>query len=264
MVSRVSCPNSLTRLVAPLGVLAEARDWVTRSTAGEFICGEARYEIPRFVFSGPASGSTRIRIGLFAGVHGDEPAGCTAVVRLLENLARAPAEARGYDLVVYPVCNPTGYEDATRETRAGKDLNREFWKDSPEPEIRILETELRAQRFDGIITLHADDTCSGLYGYAHGRLLNESLLRPALAAAEAVIPRDPRHQIDGFAARDGLICEFFKGVLAAPANQTPQPFDLIFETPALAPFEAQVSATVLALESILREYRGFIAYAQDL
>src|SRR4029077_19965329 len=124
--------------------------------------------------------------------HGDEPAGCAALVRFIARLAADPARGAGDDLFVYPVVNPTGYERVTRENHAGRDLNREFWRNSSQPEVRLLETELRARAFDGIITLHADDTCEGLYGYSHGRPLDELLLRPALVAAERVLPRDQR------------------------------------------------------------------------
>jgi hypothetical protein len=53
-------------------------------------------------------------------------------------------------------------------------------------------------------------------------------------------------------------------VLSAPPEQRPQPFDVIFETPAHAPFAAQVTATVAALDAIIATYPGFISYAQDL
>jgi murein peptide amidase A len=61
-----------------------------------------------------------------------------------------------------------------------------------------------------------------------------------------------------------VLRDCFPGVLAAPPEQAPQPFDLIFETPAHAPIDRQVEASVVALHSILGEYRRFIAYAQDL
>jgi len=53
-------------------------------------------------------------------------------------------------------------------------------------------------------------------------------------------------------------------VLSAPPEQHPKPFDLIFETPALAPLELQVQAAVSALHTILDEYRGFIAQSQNI
>ena len=249
--------DPLSQLVGPGGALRG-------SVAGQFTRDGRQYEIPRLVLAGPSSGLPPIRLGVFAGVHGDEPAGGEALLRFLSELSMQPDRARGYEITFYPVCNPTGYEDDTRHNRAGKDLNREFWRDSAEPEVQILEAELRANRFDGIIALHADDTCSGLYGYARDRLLNESLLRPALAASERVLPRDSRPMIDGFSANEGIIRECFCGVLGAPAEQHPQPFDIIFETPALAPLEVQAEAAAIALQAILDEYRGFIAQAQYL
>jgi hypothetical protein len=185
-------------------------------------------------------------------------------VEFLRELVAAPERARGYDLVVYPICNPTGCADGTRANRAGRDLNREFWRGSAEPEVVLLERELRTQRFAGVIALHADDTCDGVYGYAHGRVFNEALLGPALRAAERVLPRDSRAVIDGFAARAGLICDCFQGVLAAPPDQRPQPFDLIFETPGRAGFGLQVAAGALALGAMLDAHRAFAAYGQDL
>jgi hypothetical protein len=259
-----SSQRDLRALLGPLFDLAEQCPEVIGSVAGTFTSHGRRYGVPRFLFVGPSSGQAPIRIGLFAGVHGDEPAGCEALVRLLLALAANPGRAEGYDLVVYPVCNPTGYEDGTRHNRDGKDINREFWRSSVQPEVQILERELRENRFDGIITLHADDTCAGLYGYAHGRTLNEALLRPALRASEVLLPRDSRGAIDGFAATEGILCDCFHGVLSAPADQHPQPFDIIFETPALAPLALQAGAAVLALNAILDEYRGFIAQAQYL
>jgi protein MpaA len=257
-------PRHLHTLLGPLFELAGECLEVVGSMAGSFSVDGRRYGIPRFLFTGPVAAHDPIRLGLFAGIHGDEPAGCEALAQLLIDLAAQSEIAKGYDLMIYPVCNPTGYEDGTRVNRAGLDLNREFWCGSAQPEVRILERELRAHRFDGIVTLHADDTCNGLYGYAHGRVLNEALLRPALAAASPIIPRDLRTNIDGFVATESILRDCFGGVLAAPPDQSPQPFDLIFETPAQAPFDRQVDATVAALRSILGEYRKFIAYAQDI
>jgi hypothetical protein len=238
-------------------------DWEV-SAAGEFFHDARRHELSRIRLAGPFAGHDPIRLAFFAGLHGDEPAGCAALVQFAEMLASDPARAAGYELFIYPVVNPTGYECDTRVNHAGKDLNREFWRDSAEAEVQILERELRAHRFDGIVTLHADDTCEGVYGYAHGRTLNEALLVPALKAAARWLPLDSRAVIDGFAAREGLICDCFKGVLAAPPDQHPRPFDLIVETPARAPLGLQVSAAVAALESILATYPAFISYAQDL
>lgn len=256
--------RSLRALIEPLKKFTAGRAHVEFQSAGGFSDVTGQPEIRRAVIKGAYAGHDPIRLGIFAGLHGDEPAGCAALVELALKLAENPAAAAGYELYLYPVVNPVGYERGTRTNRAGKDLNREFWRCSQEPEVLILEQELRVHQFHGIITLHSDDTCEGVYGYAHGRTLNEALLKPALLAAEKWLPLDSRTVIDGFEANAGLICQCYHGVLSAPPDQSPRPFDLIFETPSNAPFDLQVGATVAALESIISTYPAFIAYAQDL
>ncbi|HET7537351.1 MAG TPA: succinylglutamate desuccinylase/aspartoacylase family protein [Candidatus Didemnitutus sp.] len=258
-------PQKLRRLYWPFLALAEECREVVGVVAGSFEGdAERRYTIPRFTFLGPQGNLPQLRLGLFALLHGDEPAGAQALLRLLETLIARPELATGYDLVCYPVCNPTGFEDATRENRAGLDLNREFWRGSAQPEIQILESELREQRFDGVIALHADDTSDGLYGYAHGRTLNEQLLAPALRESARILPRNCGVRIDGFAANEGIIDECFEGILAAPPEQRPQPFEIIFETPGRAPVDQQAEAAHYALLAMLREHRGFVAQGGDL
>jgi predicted deacylase len=122
------------------------------------------------------------------------------VVRFLLDLIIHPALAMDYHIHAYPICNPTGFEDNTRHSRHGRDLNREFWKNSTEAEVRILENELRTQHFQGLIQLHADDTSDGIYGFVRGATLTENLLRPALLEAEKILPRNNNALIDGFAA----------------------------------------------------------------
>jgi murein peptide amidase A len=257
-------PHKLRRLYWPFLALAEVCREVVGVVAGSFRVGGRPYTIPRFTFLGPTTNVPQKRIGFFALVHGDEPAGALALLNLLQKFAAEPVLAAGYDLVFYPVCNPTGYEAETRHNHAGHDLNREFWQGSDQPEIRILEQELETQPFDGIVALHADDTSEGLYGYAHGRELNEDLLVPALLASERVIPCNHRPLIDGFTACAGVIADCFKGVLRPSPTQHPQPFEIIFETPGRAAIELQAEAAQVAVQTILSAYRSFIAYAQDI
>jgi len=61
-----------------------------------------------------------------------------------------------------------------------------------------------------------------------------------------------------------VIRDCFEGILSAPPEQSPRPFNLIFETPAHMELELQVTANVAALNAILATYRGMIAYAQGI
>lgn len=231
---------------------------------GEFEHEGVAYALPRIVFAGPPASHEPIRLAVFGGLHGDEPASVLAPVAFLERLVTDPARATGYELSVYPLANPVGYARGIRDNGAGLDLNRQFWRRSGLPEIVALERELRSRPFDGIITLHADDTAEGIYGYTRGQVLNEALLEPALRSASYILPRDNRAKIDGWLARDAKIESCFQGVLSAPPGLRPRPFDLIFETPALAPLARQIDAAVTALDTVLDEYRQFIAYAANL
>lgn len=222
------------------------------------------YRLPKIVFTGPPAAHDPLRLAIFGGLHGDEPASVLAPLAFLERLAADSIRATGYELSVFPLVNPVGYARDTRENAAGLDLNRQFWRKSDQPEIRAIERELSTRPFDGIITLHADDTAEGIYGYTRGHVLNEALLEPALRCASYILPRDPRPKIDGWLARDAKIEACFEGVLSAPPGQRPRPFDLIFETPGLAPIDRQIDAAVTALDTILDEYRQFIAYAANL
>jgi len=54
------------------------------------------------------------------------------------------------------------------------------------------------------------------------------------------------------------------GILSAPPEQRPHALEIVFETPALAPMDAQVKANVAAVKRILAEYRELQAYAANL
>lgn len=263
-ISGVGDPHKLQRLYWPFLALAGGCEEVVGAVAGSFERDNQHYPILRFVIRGPATSTPPIRLGLFALLHGDEPAGALGLQDLLTSLTKDPAPARGYELTLYPVCNPTGYEDDTRHNRAGFDLNREFWRDSSQPEIKIIEQELRSQKFDGIIALHADDTSDGLYGYTQGRILNENLLVPALRASEHLLPINREAIIDGFPAEEGIVEDCYEGILAPPPEQRPRPFEIIFETPAKMPIHRQAEAMGCALRSVLNEYREFIAQGANL
>lgn len=256
--------RSVAAVLAPLQELAQTSPYCLTNSLGDFYHGDRSYSLARFIFDGPSGGGDPIRLGIFAGVHGDEPAGTLAVVRFLRDLAQTPELAAGYRIYAYPICNPTGFEDNTRHSRRGKDLNREFWQASEEPEVYLLEQELWTHAFHGIVSLHSDDTSEGLYGFVNGPDLSKELLEPALWAAERFLHRNTRLVIDGFRARRGLIDGGYSGILAAPPEVKPAPFQLTFETPAHAPLHLQVEANVAALRCILAEYRTVMAIAPNI
>jgi len=254
----------VAHLLAPLDEIAARSPSFLRRPFGGFESQGRRYELPRYVHLGPKGGGDMLRLGLFATIHGDEPEGALGLIRLVERLEQCPEIAKGYALFLYPVCNPTGFEDATRHSRTGRDLNRAFWIDSTEPEVQLLETEIWTHAFHGLVTLHSDDTSDGLYGFVNGAVLSENLLEPALREAAGHLPRNHRPRIDGFPARSGIINESYQGVLRAVPGLPQPPFEITFETPQHAPLHRQVNASAAALETILLEFRYLMAIAQNI
>lgn len=234
-----------------------------------FVLREPTPEIERGTFipkivSKPVNTGYGFKFAIFAGIHGDEEAGTLAAFDLIRWASEQPMELYDYELHIYPVCNPTGRRSRTRQSSTGQDLNRLFWSGSEEPEVKYLENELRREQYDGIISLRSDGESQGVYGFAGGSFLSEHLLEPALKAASTVLPRNESSLIDGFPAEKGIIRDSYKGILSPPPEQSPAPLEIVFETPAQASLQQQVTATVSAVKTILKRYRSLQAYAPNL
>ena len=246
--------RSVERLLAPLDAVAERSPRFISKSLGEFESGGRVYSLPRFVYLGAKGGGDTIRVGIFATIQGDEPEGALALSRLADALETNPEISKGYALFFYPVCNPTGFEDNTSHSRSGKNLDQEFWKDSVEPEVRYLQSEIWMHAFDGIITLRSDGISEGLSGHAAGAILSEHLLEPALREAEKFLPRG-----HGRIIRDGNF-----QLTKAPSGLRKPPFEIGLQTPQSAPLHRQMEAFATALQTILVEYRYLMAIAQNI
>lgn len=254
----------IKELLMPLMLQVAASTTLKADSAGFWEDGAARHWLPRFVFQRTRIVKHRFRLGIFAGIHGDEPAGILGLMDFVRALDDHPELGKEFLIHLYPLCNPSGYLAGTREASSGKDLNREFWRGSAQPEVQFLEAEIQRWNFDGIIALHSDDTCGGFYGFARDRLISEQMLAPALAAAGRILPCDPGPVIDGFHSVNGIIHSCYDGILSACPQQRPQPFEVILESPQTAPLDLQRNAFVTALKAILQSYRSFMAYGGEL
>ena len=247
--------QSLRDLLLPLLQLVSESDVLRADSLGYLRSGGDLFFLPRFVFQRTHRVKPRIKVGIFAGLHGDEPGSIFGLIELIRALDAHPPVGREYQLWLYPVCNPSGYADGTRESRGGRDLNREFWKNSAEPEVQLLERELREHRFNGIISLHCDDHSDGLRGSVEGTSMSQYLLKPALAAAERALASIAAPRINGFHALNGTIASREDGAFQAPPEQKTAPFEIVLEVPRRAPLQLQAHAFLFALHEILATYR---------
>lgn len=247
--------RSLGRLLAPLDKLAGSSPNLVVRRTSQFEVGGERYEIPNYVFIGPEAQHPPIRLAFFSGLHGDELEGPVALTLLVQLLEALPELARGFCLFLYPVCNPTGYEDGSHLSRQGLDLNREFWNGSTAPEIRVLEGELKSQIFDGIITLHSNHSEKLFYGISPNALVTDRLVRPALQAVDRFSTRGerrPNFQVQKNFTRNQ------SGSLSLPANAENAAFEIILEAP-----QAEAAWLLVAVLSILEEHKKSAAAAHQ-
>ncbi len=233
------------------------------ASLGSWSLNNSTYHLPVLHWRDP-SRPADFKLGLFAGIHGDEPAGVLALLDFARSLTTHPEWAAGYELLLYPLLNPTGFEDGTRHSRSGRDLNREFWRSTREIEVQLLERAILRENFHGLIALHSDDTSTGFYGFARGATLTRHLLRPALDSAAQALPVNSSTLIDGFTATQGIIHSAYEGILAAPPESEPSPFEIILESPSHAPMHLQRQGFVLSLREILTRYRQMMAYGGEL
>ena len=190
------------------------------------------YELPRYLFVGPRGGDTPIRVGIFAGIHGDEPEGVHAIVQFIKLLEAKPELAAGYYLSFYPVCNPTGFEDGTRHSRARQGF-----------EPRVLEKFRRAGS-PAVAGRTRFAFVPGNHFAAHRRHERRLLrLRPRRDADEASHRagacgggKISRRATSGrsLTASPRATASFatsYDGILSAPPKVRPRPFEIILKRP---------------------------------
>ena len=196
------------------------------------------------------------RIYISTGIHGDEPAGPLAALRLLlEN--RWPT---GFDLWFCPCLNPMGFVLNRRENADGKDLNRDY---------RHLETaEMRAHiawlerqpQFDLHILLHEDWESHGFYLYELNPDNRPSLAEPIITRVAESFPIDRSETIEGRPAQNGVIRPNFD---PAMRPQWAEAFYLIvhksrlgytLESPSDFPLADRVDALVTGINVALQSF----------
>jgi murein peptide amidase A len=141
------------------------------------------------------------RVYLSAGIHGDEPAGPLAALRLLEE-NKWPDNV---DLWFCPCLNPIGFILNCRENAKGFDLNRAYLNPSVEEIIAHIAWLERQPAFDLCLLLHEDWESHGFYLYEQNPDLQPSLAEAMVKQVSEVCPIDPNELIEGRPARSGII-----------------------------------------------------------
>ncbi|MGC3992355.1 MAG: hypothetical protein QM796_22180 [Chthoniobacteraceae bacterium] len=213
--------RNLARFLAPITRESSASDYLVYSPVGQFVTGTTQYRIARYLFLGPKSGSEPLKLALLAGFQGDTLHGPQALVDFLHYLNQHPGDAPGTHLYTYPVCNPTGFEEATAHAKNGRHPEGEFWQGSRLPEVYYLERELGIHCFNGVVSLVTGDQ-PFLYASSGSKIIREHIIVPALEAASIALPSTHR-ATEIFAGHAGVRSGFLvnETELAPPPSRSP-------------------------------------------
>jgi protein MpaA len=203
----------------------------------------------------PHASSPAPRIYISAGIHGDEPAGPLAALRLIKE-NHWPADA---ELWLLPCLNPEGFILSTRENAGGIDLNRDYLNPkAAETEAHITWLE-RQPRFDLYLCLHEDWESHGFYLYEQNPDDKQSLAEKMIEAVKKVCPVDASEIIEDREAKGGIIRPnispqerpLWPEALYLISHKSRQGYTL--EAPSDFPLPGRVNALVAAVKAALED-----------
>jgi predicted deacylase len=143
----------------------------------------------------------RRRIYISTGIHGDEPAGPLAMLRLLKE-NKWPAD---YAFYLCPCLNPRGFKINQRLNEAGIDLNRDYRHRRAASVRAHIEWLATLPSFDLALCLHEDWESEGFYLYEVNPDGLPSLAEAIIRQVSAVCPVDASPMIEGREAKGGII-----------------------------------------------------------
>jgi len=236
-------------IVSVLDQMAAAA--MTHRWTGEMICDTGGLPVMAWHRRALSHPKESRRIYISAGIHGDEPAGPMAALRLL----RENHWPEKLEIFILPCLNPVGFFLNQRENAAGLDLNRDY-RNSQSPESRAHIAWLESQpEFDCCFCLHEDWESHGFYLYELNPDNHRSLAAPMIEAVKKVCPIDLSETIEDRPARGGIIRPLVK---MQDRPDWPEAFYLIshksrqgytLEAPSDFPLPTRIDALVTAISA---------------
>jgi murein peptide amidase A len=147
------------------------------------------------------SQKSEAKIYLSTGIHGDEPAGPLAALKLIQE----NNWPEGGEIVLLPCLNPVGFTLNKRENADGIDLNRDY-RNPKAAETRAHIAWLERQpKFDLYLCLHEDWESNGFYLYEQNPDQKISFAEKMIEAVKKNCPIDLSENIEGRAAQGGIV-----------------------------------------------------------
>jgi hypothetical protein len=203
-------------------------------------------QISRYVFEGHQSRGTPIRIGIFAGLRGDDSVGPGAVARFLEDLVALPQLGESFRIYAYPVVHAANFETATSSFRQSEYIINQIGCKVLSSESYQIEREIFAIAFDGIITIRLVDEIKNLKVGISDTRLHDVLVRPIVSTLEPFLP-----------TIEGCVCDSPR-FLTAGNGLKRKPFELTFQVPSSGWSGLQSIGLRIALHRIVDCFRRYV------
>jgi hypothetical protein len=201
----------------------------------------------------PDVSSPSRRIYISTGIHGDEPAGPLATLKLLQE-NDWPENA---EIFLLPCLNPIAFTLNTRGNSSGIDLNRDYRNSKAQETLAHIAWLERQPRFDLYLCLHEDWESHGFYLYEQNPDGKISLAEKMIESVKKFCPIDLSEIIEGRPAEGGIIRP---NILPQERPDWPEALYLIshksrqgytLEAPSDFPLPTRVAALVAAVKAAL-------------
>jgi hypothetical protein len=202
-------------------------------------------QICRYVFAGDQLRAP-IRIGIFAGLRGDDTVGPAAVATFLEDLVAIPQLGEGLRVYAYPVVHPGSFEPATASVRRSAYIIDQIGCRIFSSESYQIEREIFAIAFDGIITIRLEDEMKNLKVGISDARWHDVLVRPILSSLKPFLPNI-----------EGCVGDFRRSLMVDNGLKR-KPFELTLHVPSSGWSGLYSIGLRIALHTVVDCYRNYV------
>jgi murein peptide amidase A len=209
-------------------------------------------EIPRYIFVGDQPGESEIRLGIFAGLRGEDNAGAKAIVEFMDDLVAIPSLGSAFRIYAYPTANPLSYTTGTPRKPTDHTVANETGRKAKFPEAYLIEREIFVVQFHGLVIIHTTDEPEGLQAAVYGANLHKVLVSPILSSLRSLFPTTELPALDSTVS------------LTADAVLKQRPFELALRIPRSGWDGLYSLGLRIALHTAIEQYRSYLAQANNI
>ena len=205
----------------------------------------ASSQISRYVFEGEQTRESPIRIGIFAGLRGDDEVGPAAVSMFLADLVALPHLGNDLRIYAYPIVSAANFEMGASYCEPSQYIISQTGCETLSSETYQIEREIFAIGFDGVISIQIEDGIENFKVGISDSRLHEALVRPILSSLELFLPNV--EDCDGGSSRSLTMGIRFKR----------RPFELTFRVPSSGWSGLYAMGLRIAIHTAVDCYRSF-------